>query len=503
MSDQRFTERARTQMEGQPLKHSPDDFGATSTTSLRVVSDNRISKSLPSTGRVSPREDSTRISFKKGEELKSSDKKAMLNPSKSKGDEKSGDEKVELLEPNKYPVKRGEEEIMVIKKTIQLVQKKDPTLLKRYRSDDHKISRVVMREVRPKNGYNVTKAARFYHETVAWRESNYLEHILRYPPGKLPVFNMLLPEFSYNCFDKEGHPVLFIKFGLSSGKQVLNRISVHEWAMCHAVQLDLMELMCRQQTKNLGKWIDKMRVVIDFEGVSIFAIRDLISYAKRCAYMDTTYYTGLMLSTHLINVPQSLSWATALFWPFMSAGVKRKIKLFTTGFEKELLKIIPAQSLPKRYGGKREWDPEDPSKIDWKKYDLERKTVCRKTLKLQKIFLKSNAVHVVSMKCKAGTQVEYYFETDMTSLVFECKLINDSKEKKNKPHMLIESASRKCHQVCENSHVNVFEDCTLSFRWKNENGWSTRKQTLTYGFKKRSIQIPQVDGALGHLRLMQ
>eukprot|EP00466_Bigelowiella_natans_P005855 jgi/Bigna1/78920/fgenesh1_pg.58_\ len=260
------------------------------------------------------------------------------------GRQKSDDGKdLALLDPLKYPVKRGQEELQSIEKTIQLINKRDPTLLKRYRSDPHKISRVVMREVRPKNGFNHEKAARFYQETVEWRESFHCEHMLRHPPGKLHIMNMLMPELNFGCVDKEGYPVLFMRFGLSTGKQVLARLSAQEVAMCHAYCLDMMELMCRMQTKRTGRWIDKMRVVIDFQNISIFAIRDFLGFAKRCAHMDTTYYTGLMMSTHLINVPASLSWATALFWPFISAGVKRKVFLFTTGFEPMLQKLAWAR----------------------------------------------------------------------------------------------------------------------------------------------------------------
>eukprot|EP00954_Amorphochlora_amoebiformis_P002895 228081-Amorphochlora_amoeboformis.AAC.1 len=67
--------------------------------------------------------------------------------------------KMELLDPAKYSVKRGEEELKVVARTIELIKKRDPSLLKRYRDDPHKLSRVVMREVRPKNGFNCEKAA--------------------------------------------------------------------------------------------------------------------------------------------------------------------------------------------------------------------------------------------------------------------------------------------------------------------------------------------------------
>mmetsp|Transcript_6361 Transcript_6361/g.11735 ORF Transcript_6361/g.11735 Transcript_6361/m.11735 type:complete len:522 (-) Transcript_6361:60-1625(-) len=438
------------------------------------------------------------------------DKKKMMNGGDSSSnshnnsdskDSKRTDSNTGLLDPSNYPIERGQEEREVVAKTIKLINKRDPTLLKRYRSDSHKISRVVMREVRPKNGYDAVKAARFYHETVVWREQFNIEHLLRHPPAKLDVYNKLMPELSYGCYDRHGYPVLFMKFGLNTGKQVLNRLSTQEFSLCHAYCLEMMELCCRQQTKKLGYWIDKMRVVIDFQGVSIFAVRDILAFAKRMAHMDTTYYTGLMLSTHLVNVPSTLSWATALFWPFVSAGVKRKVKLFTTGFEKSLLQLISPENLPKQYGGAREWDPEDPNRVDWKTFDLEQKAGARKAMELKSIFLKSQQKHTLNINVKKGTQISYYFETGVTALHFEV-VLEKVQDGVKEEIVLVEDQSRKSHLLPEKAFLNIFDDATVIFKWKNDNGWSTKKQTLTYAVKTQNIEVPESDGTLGHSTLI-
>merc|ERR1711871_865501 len=145
-----------------------------------------------------------------------------------------------------------------IKETKELVMKTDPTLLKRYRTDPHKISRIVMREVRPKNGYNVEKAARFYKETVEWRESFAREYSLIFPPAKRDsTARNLFPE-SWGAYDRQGNPVLIVRFGISSGRTFLERLSTQEFEQAHAYSLDMMEYFCRQQTKKLGRWVDKI-----------------------------------------------------------------------------------------------------------------------------------------------------------------------------------------------------------------------------------------------------
>jgi len=67
---------------------------------------------------------------------------------------------------------------------------------------------------------------------------------------------------------------------------------------------------------------------------------------------------------------------------------------------------------------------------------------------------------------------------------------------------LVESSLRKSNIVPELSHVSVFDEGAVVLTWRNENGWSTKKQHLIFGYKRVTIEIPKVDGALGHLKLI-
>ncbi len=120
------------------------------------------------------------------------------------------------LDPHAYTVSRSEEEQMCVDQTRELINKKSPGILRQYRDDDHKLSRIVMRKHRPKNGYNIPKAARFFAETVAWRKEHHIEHVRRFPPEALQVANLLLPDTipsttgrsgKDGIYDRNGHPV--------------------------------------------------------------------------------------------------------------------------------------------------------------------------------------------------------------------------------------------------------------------------------------------------------
>lgn len=408
-----------------------------------------------------------------------------------------------ILNPLDYPVERGEEELKCIKETMELVMKTDPTLLKRYRTDPHKISRIVMREVRPKNGFNVPKAARFYKETVEWRESFGKEYSLIFPPFKREsIYMPLFPDW-WGAYDRQGYPVLIVRFGHSSGRTFLDRVSTQEFEEAHAYSLDMMEYFCRLQTKKLGRWVDKIRVILDFKGVSLFALKDFLGYAKRMSRLGSTYFTGAMLSTIVVNIPTSLNWCATLFWPFIPAGVKRKVKIFgTSGFQSALNEIIDLKQLPKQYGGSREWKYTEPDKYDWKTHDEAVKRKAKQEFKLKRVALRPGAEHKIELDCAPGTLVDYYFESTNSSLQFEVMAVFAKDKRKVKaPVPLVEKTSRKCNVVPERSSFRIYGPAKVRICWTAPSGWMSKEQNLILGVKTSRFKVPQSDGVLGHLRL--
>ncbi len=281
-----------------------------------------------------------------------------------------------------------------------------------------------------------------------------------------------------------------------------------------------MELQCRRQTVKTGRWINKIRLILDLEGVSLFAIKGFLAYAKIITEMDSTYYTGLMLSTHAINVPSSLSWAYALIKPFLSVGVKSKIQIYTgrSTYEQVLLDIIPKHSLPIIYGGTLDWDPPIGDRVDWKAHDARTRQTARKRFKcestpragtngLQKVVMKAKSTHVVRLEVVPGSEIRYFFETSSTAILFEAQIIEpvskEAKSQKGKTaRFAVDPVQVESSDVPWLSNVIMFEKATVQLKWTNNIGFlKTKDQTLTLGVDVVQHHAPESDGKLGHVSL--
>lgn len=405
---------------------------------------------------------------------------------------------VPCYDPSKYTVKRGKEELESIAKTLALIRKRDPELLERYRHDTHKISRIVMRDVRPKNGYDPDKAARYFKATVERRELFSVEHILAHPPSKLSTARALFPEM--HSVDREGYPVMFCKFGLGSMAEVSRRLTVHDWMGCLTYSVESLEKACRLETVRRGKWIDNARLVIDLEGISIYFLKGFLSYLRQASKFTVKCYTGLMKSTYVINAPGPLLWGYRLIKPFLADGVKRKTKIFSGGFQKCLLDVIAPEQLPRQYGGTLEWSPAKPGAIDWKAVDAALIKESKTKFDLKQIQVPAWGSHVVKQRVEAGSRVDWFFQTSHTPIKFESVLTRD--DKRPSVPFAVSEGYVDSHGAPQANSVVVYDAGVITLTWINRHGtFGTSTQTLTFGVLVRPERIPQEDGSLGHIRV--
>ncbi|KAL5531370.1 hypothetical protein ACEPAG_4247 [Sanghuangporus baumii] len=104
--------------------------------------------------------------------------------------------------------------------------------------------------------------------------------------------------------------------------------------------------------------IDQMIQVHDYEGVTLSS-RDANSKkaASTASAMFQDYYPEFLYKKFFVNVPAIFTWIFWLFRPIISAQTLAKMSVVGTGANtigKELLTVIDAKELPKRYGGEAE-----------------------------------------------------------------------------------------------------------------------------------------------------
>jgi len=104
--------------------------------------------------------------------------------------------------------------------------------------------------------------------------------------------------------------------------------------------------------------VDQMVQVHDYEGVSLSSrTPESKAAAGEATNIFQSHYPELLYKKYFVNVPTFMSWIFWLFKPLISSTTLAKMSVVGSGphtIGKELLTIIDANQLPRRYGGQSE-----------------------------------------------------------------------------------------------------------------------------------------------------
>ncbi|KAH9931807.1 CRAL-TRIO domain-containing protein [Fomitopsis serialis] len=195
---------------------------------------------------------------------------------------------------------------------------------------DARVSVVLVKFLRARD-LKVTEARKMLTDTLKWREEFKLAEVLteEFPED---VFGKLGKIYGKT---KEGHPIVYNIYGGADVNAVFGDVDRFlRWRVAFMEKsIETLDF------ENL----DAMVQIHDYEGVSMIL---------QASALFSNYYPELLSRKFFVNVPTFMAWVFWLFKSFFSmVGTGPK----TIGAE--LLPLIDAQELPKRYGGEAAgWD---------------------------------------------------------------------------------------------------------------------------------------------------
>ncbi|KLO12735.1 CRAL/TRIO domain-containing protein [Schizopora paradoxa] len=214
---------------------------------------------------------------------------------------------------------------------------------------DARKSVVLVKFLRARNN-DVGEALKMLTDTLKWREEFKVEEALKedYPAD---VFGNLGHIFGK---DKLNHPVTYNLYGANKDlKAVFGDVDRFiRWRVA---------LMEKGIAKMDFETVDQMVQVHDYEGVGMSS-RDANSKkaAAEATAIFQNYYPEFLYKKFFVNVPSFLTWIFWFFKPFVSAQTLAKMSVVGSGAQtigKDLLPVIDASQLPKRYGGQSDgWE---------------------------------------------------------------------------------------------------------------------------------------------------
>jgi len=104
-------------------------------------------------------------------------------------------------------------------------------------------------------------------------------------------------------------------------------------------------------SRKAGTLLETCCSIMDLKGVGIGKVPSVYSYVKQASAMSQNYYPERLGRLYLINAPWGFSTVFGMIKGWLDPVTVEKIHVLGGGYKDELLKQVPAENLPKIFGG--------------------------------------------------------------------------------------------------------------------------------------------------------
>ncbi|KAG0699906.1 CRAL-TRIO domain-containing protein [Suillus ampliporus] len=208
---------------------------------------------------------------------------------------------------------------------------------------DARVSVVLMKFLRARN-MDPVEAKDMLISTLRWRKSFKVDEAMR---EKFPedVFGKLGKTYGK---DKDGHPIAYNLYGANKDLDAVfgDTQRFLRWRVAFMEEsITLLDF----------ETVDQMVQIHDYEGVSMSSRTPASkTAASEASSIFQGHYPEFLAKKFFVNVPSFLTWIFWIFKPLLSAATVAKMSVVGSGpkiIGSALLPLIPADQLPKRYGG--------------------------------------------------------------------------------------------------------------------------------------------------------
>lgn len=104
-------------------------------------------------------------------------------------------------------------------------------------------------------------------------------------------------------------------------------------------------------SRKAGVLLETCCTVMDLKGVGLTKLNQVYQYVQQASGVLQNYYPERLGKLYVINAPWGFSSAFAIVKRFLDPVTVAKIHILGSGYVSELLGQIPAENLPKAFGG--------------------------------------------------------------------------------------------------------------------------------------------------------
>jgi hypothetical protein len=104
-------------------------------------------------------------------------------------------------------------------------------------------------------------------------------------------------------------------------------------------------------SRKAGNLLETCCTIMDLKGVGLTKAPQVYSYIKQASGLSQNYYPERLGKLYLINAPWGFSTVWSVVKGWLDPVTVQKIFVLGGGYQKDLLAQVPAENLPKEFGG--------------------------------------------------------------------------------------------------------------------------------------------------------
>ncbi|ORY76019.1 Sec14 cytosolic factor [Protomyces lactucae-debilis] len=203
--------------------------------------------------------------------------------------------------------------------------------------------------------FDVALAKAMFIDCENWRKSFGVDELKRsFDFKEKEQISKFYPQY-YHKTDKDGRPIYIEQLGGIDLKKMYE-ISTHE-RMIQNLVVEYEKFTDNRLpacSRMKGELVETSCTIMDLKGVGITSISSVYSYVKSASAIGQNYYPERMGKFYMINAPWGFSTAFGMIKSLLDEVTAKKIHILGSHYKDELLKQIPPQNLPKKFGGTSE-----------------------------------------------------------------------------------------------------------------------------------------------------
>ncbi|RFU30862.1 hypothetical protein B7463_g5507, partial [Scytalidium lignicola] len=200
--------------------------------------------------------------------------------------------------------------------------------------------------------FDVTLAQKMFVDCEKWRQDFGLDDLVRdfKYEEKAQVFEFY-PQY-YHKTDKDGRPVYIEQLGKIDLNAMYKITTADRMLQNLAVEYEkLADPRLPACSRKAGYLLETCCTIMDLKGVGLSKVPSVYGYVKQASAISQNYYPERLGRLYLINAPWGFSTVFNVVKGWLDPITVEKIHVLGSNYQQELLGQVPAENLPKIFGG--------------------------------------------------------------------------------------------------------------------------------------------------------